>query len=415
MEIIRIRLYDLLFSISKAGDFVTPVLMNHQQKVAYLSFKIAEHLGLQQSQQIEIMLAGLVHDIGALAKDEKLELMLAEPENIHTHSIRGANLLRGFSPLRNISEIIRYHHVPWDNGNGKVYNGQPVPFASHIVHLADKVCIMHSKGDPISFISSMVQRQHNSVFVPELVDCLLEFVDMNYIWLDLNHDPLQDISDIIATGSILPLEIDNILELSYIFSHIIDFRSRFTACHSAGVASTAEKLAELFNFSPYERKMMLIAGYLHDLGKLSIDNGILEKPDKLTERERAIIQSHTYYTYHWLKPIKQFQTINLWASLHHEKLNGKGYPFKVKGDNLSLGSRIMAVADIFTAVTEDRPYRKGLDRAETTRILNGMVKDGSLDPNIVSVLIEQFVEINDLRIKSQAKALEGYKKFMESI
>jgi HD-GYP domain-containing protein (c-di-GMP phosphodiesterase class II) len=82
---------------------------------------------------------------------------------------------------------------------------------------------------------------------------------------------------------------------------------------------------------------------------------------------------------------------------------------------LSLGSRIMAVADIFTAVTEDRPYRKGLDRAETTRILNGMVKDGSLDPNIVSVLIEQFVEINDLRIKSQAKALEGYKKFMESI
>ena len=416
MEKIRINLYDLLISLSKSGDLVTPLLTNHHQKVAYLSYKLAEELGFSERQQFETLLAALVHDIGAMTKEEKLELVHTEQENVHHHAFRGANLLKEFAPLQDISDIIRYHHVPWDYGKGQYYKGYPISMASHIIHLADRVCIIHSIDNHTGRIGSEVTQRRDSIFIPELTDCLIKLLKIDYIWLDLNdQEPLNKIPELSETCDIISLEIDNLVEISHIFSHIIDFRSRFTARHSAGVAKTAERLSELFSFSPYEKKLILIAGYLHDLGKLAIDNSILEKPGKLTEQEISIVRSHTYYTYQWLKPIKQFHTINLWASFHHEKLNGNGYPFHIKGDNLTLGSRIMAVADVFTAIAEDRPYREGMNRDKTVRILTNMVTDGSLDENVVNVLIDNYEQINDLRIKAQALAYEKYKSFTDNV
>lgn len=120
---------------------------------------------------------------------------------------------------------------------------------------------------------------------------------------------------------------DEIIELTKIFANIIDFRNPFTATHSAGVAKTAEKLAELAGFSENECKMMLVAGYLHDLGKLAVSKSILDKPGNLDPGERNVIRSHAFYTYRLLQAIKGFEIINKWASFHHEKLNGKGYSF----------------------------------------------------------------------------------------
>src|SRR5690606_8284531 len=114
------------------------------------------------------------------------------------------------------------------------------------------------------------------------------------------------------------LNLDELIKLSEVFAYIIDFRSPFTANHSLGVAQVARKLAELAGFSENECKMMLIAGYLHDIGKLAISNEILEKPEKLETDEFNIIKSHVFYTYRTLESIKEFETINIWASLHHE-------------------------------------------------------------------------------------------------
>jgi len=160
--------------------------------------------------------------------------------------------------------------------------------------------------------------------------------------------------------------------------------------------------------------MMLIAGYLHDLGKVTVDNSILEKPGKLNEDEFNIIRAHTYYTYHLLYAIPQFDTIKIWASYHHEKLNGTGYPFHIKEDNLPLGSRIVAVADVFTAITEDRPYRKGMDDEQAIRVLNSMVAEGALDGMVVQVLLDHFHEINTLRQHAQLEAAERYDRFLQT-
>lgn len=416
MDKIKVNLYDLLLCLSNAEDLVSPDFPNHHRRVASLAFRLAQHINLPISQQKEIFMSALVHDIGALSMNEKLEIVDAEPENVNVHAFRGAKLLSEFTPLREAAYIIKFHHIPWNNGEGLMHNGEQVPLASHIIHLADRVCVMINSAKnvltQIPYILANIKNQKYTKFEPGIVDALLEISCREYIWLDIIHQTPQEMLSYLGALDIVDLDIDDIVDFAHLFSHIIDFRSRFTARHSAGVAKTAERLAELFYFSPYECKMMIISGYLHDLGKLAIDSAVLEKPGRLNDEEYNEMRMHTYHTYHLLDTIPQFRTVNRWASYHHEKMNGKGYPFHIDGDNLTLGSRIMAVADVFSAITEDRPYRTGMEEGQARIVLSNMAVNGSLDRTVVEKLIENFDSINILRRAAQEKASEEYEKFM---
>lgn len=416
MDKIRINLYDILACISNTQDLVSPKLSNHHQQVAYLAFRLSEHMNLPVEQQYDIFIASLIHDIGALSTKEKLELIETEPVNVNNHGFRGAKLFEGFKPLRNSAGIIKFHHLPWNDGKGSTYMGEDVPIASHIIHLADRTCALinpdHNIITQIPDIVSKIRKQAGSIFRPDVADALFDISMIEYIWLDLiSPAPAKKIA---TNGifNIFALEIDDIVDLALIFSRIIDFRSHFTACHSAGVAKTAEKLAQLIGFSPYECKMMLTAGYLHDLGKVAIRDDVLEKTTKLNEEEFNEMRTHTFYTYQSLEPLEQLRIINTWASFHHEKLNGKGYPFHISAEGLSIGSRIMAVADVFTAITENRPYRKGMGFDDAKEVLCDMVASNELDGRIVKLLIENYNELNNIRQISQLEAAEQYKKFL---
>ena len=243
------------------------------------------------------------------------------------------------------------------------------------------------------------------------MDVLVSLTKDEFIWLDLiSQSPVDKVN--IDLFDIVELKMEDIIDFSRIYSQIIDFRSSFTARHSAGVAVIAEKLAKLVGFSPIECKMILVAGYLHDLGKLAIDNSVLEKPSKLNVDEFNEIRSHTYFTYQLLDRIPQFRIINEWASYHHERLDGNGYPFHIDGIHLSLGSRIMAVADVFTAITENCPYRQGMNDQHAIEVLNEMVADGGLDGKIVTLLVDHFKQINQLREDAQEIAAQKYSHFL---
>ncbi|HHX73839.1 MAG TPA: HD domain-containing protein, partial [Firmicutes bacterium] len=232
------------------------------------------------------------------------------------------------------------------------------------------------------------------------------------LWLDLVNNYLHQVIPETLVFDTMDLNLDDTISLTKIFASIIDFRSPFTAYHSAGVAKTAEKLAELAGFSKEECKMMLVAGYLHDLGKLAVKNDVLEKPSKLDVEEYNIIRSHTYYTYRLLQPIRAFEQFNIWAASHHERLDGTGYPFQLTGDSLSLGARILTVADVFTAITENRPYRKGLDNKETLQILQQQAAKRALCPYVVSILAENIVAINRVREEAQLEAGKEYNYYI---
>ena len=171
--------------------------------------------------------------------------------------------------------------------------------------------------------------------------------------------------------------------------------------HSSGVAASAVALAQRLKLSPREILLMRAAGYLHDLGKLTVPSEILDKPAKLAPEEWSIMKGHTYHTFHILNTIGGMPQMSEWAAFHHERLDGKGYPFRHKAKDLTLGARIMAVADIFTAITEDRPYREGMPRQEVISVLDKQVCNSALDGDIVSVLKDDYEGIDSTRREEQ--------------
>jgi HD-GYP domain-containing protein (c-di-GMP phosphodiesterase class II) len=204
------------------------------------------------------------------------------------------------------------------------------------------------------------------------------------------------------------LDTEGILGLSRLIARIIDFRSRFTATHSSGVAASAEALALLSGRPAAECEQMRIAGLLHDLGKLAVPAELLEKPAPLSTNERALMRCHTYLTRRALENVRLFESITAWGSDHHERIDGQGYPYHVRGGDLSEGSRIMAVADVFTAITEDRPYRAGMDRTSAKKVMYDMVAQAAIDPDIVNLLMSNFEELNCIRADAQSEAVREY-------
>jgi HD-GYP domain-containing protein (c-di-GMP phosphodiesterase class II) len=406
-------MFDLMMSLSMAMDLISPELANHHKQVSYLSFALASEYGLSVEEQKNLVLAGAVHDIGAIRLKDRLELMKYLPENPHERSEFGYKLLKTMKVLLPIAEQVRFHHVYWDYGNGQKFNDHDVPLSSHILHLSDRISVLI---DPSKNVLSQVRdiknhiiEQKDKMFHPDLVDTFLNMADKEYLWLDMTSNYINSI--ILKSLEFEPLEQENLLDIAKLFSRIIDFRSPFTATHSSGLAVTATCIAKFSRFSDHDCAMMEMAGYLHDLGKLAVPAEILEKPQLLTAEDIHIVRAHTYYTYRILEQIEGLQEVNSWASFHHERMDGKGYPFHIKGENLSLGSRILAVADVFTALTEERPYREGLDEVKTMKIMKSMANSGTLDENIVNLVDSNFEIINNARAEAQESARHLHNEF----
>ncbi len=410
------NLFDLLVCITKAVDLISPEVTDHHQQVAYLSYHVADALGLSIEEKQILVVSALLHDVGAIALRDDLDFVEEEHSNINDHAFLGARLVADFPILADVSAVIKFHHIPWNNGAGTAFLGETVPRFSHIIHLADRIAVLIKRDvcilSQIQFMKEYVKKRRGTLFAPDLVDAFLQICDREALWLDLTYQPsVTNITDGLALDAV-KLTLDEVVDLTQIFARIIDFRSSFTAMHSAGVAAAAVKLAELSGLSEDECKMMHIAGNLHDIGKLAIPREILEKQGSLEPSEYDIIRSHSFYTYRLLKPICGFETITQWAAYHHEKLNGRGYPFHLKAHGLSLGSRIMAVADIFTAITENRPYRAGMPKEQALSVLKRMAETGGISPDIYALLGKHYEAVTHVRKRAAEQTVDRYSKIL---
>ncbi len=416
---INLSLWDLISPISRTIDMMAPALAEHHMRVAYLAMRIGEELHLPQQTLIDMAIAGALHDIGAFSVKNRLDLLVFDDHHCDPHSRAGYLLLNGFKPFADIGPIILYHHLPWNHGQGLSFAGAPVPETAHILHLADRVAVlMHHETSPLSQVSVIceaIARNAGAVFAPDHVAALMRFAERDYVWLEASSKFVEAILKKRVGRHSLMVEMDELLGLARLICNIIDFKSEFTATHSSGVAATAVSMARKVGFSEQECTKLEIAAYLHDLGKLAIPSEILEKPDKLTPEEWHIMRTHVYYTYHILEFIEPFGDITPWASLHQERLDGSGYPFKYMAADLPLGARIMAIADVFTSINENRPYHEGRDKEEATRILRDMAAHDKLDAPLVDVLLIHFDEINALRIAAQTKARKEYDDFQAAL
>ncbi len=163
------------------------------------------------------------------------------------------------------------------------------------------------------------------------------------------------------------------------------FKSVFTFEHSKGVSQLSRFIGSLLELSDDTLDMLEVAGLLHDLGKLNIPYEILEKPGPLTKAERAIMLRHSFESYQILSRIKGFEEIAQWAAFHHEEITGTGYPFRKKQDGLSIECSIIAVADVFQALAQNRPYRNSLPPEKIMAIMTETSLNGKLDVGLTTL------------------------------
>ncbi len=414
----KIGLFDLVACLSDAMDFIDPAVVSHHKQVASIACGIGQEMGLPPAAQQEIVLAGALHDIGAFSLKERKDILAFEIENPHPHAEKGYVLLRTFMPLAGIAPIVRFHHLPWNQGNGAEFKGQHVPLESHILHLADRVAVLiHRDCEVLSQVPAICRRireETDKMFMPHVVDAFNNLASKEYFWLDIVSAPLQTgFSQKFEQAAIGPAS-EDLVSFSRLFSRIIDFKSSFTATHSAGVAAVAETLSRLLGFTESECRLMRVAGYLHDLGKLAVPAEILEKSSRLTEKEFNVIRHHTFYTYRILETIPLLHVLNTWASFHHERLDGSGYPFHLTSKDIPRGSQIMAVADVFTAITENRPYRAGMTRKSAVRVLDRMARNSAISKEPVAVLKANYDDVDAARTHAQASASTDYECLRES-
>ncbi|MBF0503192.1 MAG: HD domain-containing protein [Candidatus Riflebacteria bacterium] len=415
----NIPVFDLLSALSEVTNWVSPELMHHHRQVAYMAWNIGEELGMPAQDLDDLVMAGLMHDIGAFTLKKRLETLQFEMTTGREHAEQGYLLMRGFEPFAHAAEMVRYHHLPWQNGQGAEASGKPVSLGCHLLHLADRIAVLIDRRvevlGQVPRIRSAIESHADSLFNPELIKCFSRRSVQEALWLDMVSSSIESTLRRISPLSVLNLNIEGLLSLGNLFRCVIDFRSPFTATHSSGVAASACTLAGLMRLPDHTCRLMRVAGYLHDLGKLGVPTEILEKPDKLTLEETNVVRHHPYGSIRSLEAIVDLREITAWGALHHERINGSGYPFHLNTGKLPLEVRIMAVADVFTAVTEDRPYRAGMTSDQTRNVLEGMVRSSCLDPVIVDVLVSNFDVVDIARRVAQQSSIDEYKGFIEDI
>lgn len=305
-EKLRISLFEMAMCFSEALDLVSPKVVDHHKRVASLAFRIAGEAGFAAEERGTILIAGLLHDLGAVTQQERLEALSFELDFPQLHAERGYQLLQGndlFSAAA--AAIIRFHRLPWGNGNEVSDSGTPVPFASHVVHLADRIaCCSSATG------RSSDSRRGSSNASPR------------------------------GGGRSSPRQ---------------------------GLAPPAAGRAD-------------------------------QSPFPATFRRDETLQPH-----HRLSQPVHSQSLERGGGGGRAACRvGKGYPFRYSGENLPLGARIMSVADIFTALSEDRPYRRGMPQADIARTLEDMARNRLLDDHLVALATGRFETIDAVRRCAQS-------------
>lgn len=387
------NLNEFLMSISFALDFVEMDILgvksNHSKRTAYISLKIAEEIGLNSEQLCDIVALTIMHDNGASEKSlhDKFKTVNAL-ENLKEHCIIGERNSRQYPFLTNVEDVIKYHHERYDGTGFFHLKGDEIPLMSQIIQLGDIVDrtfdLQNNNFEMQQKITNFVKVQRERLFSPGLVDAFCNITKNTSFWDNLKDhfiDTALNADTPVYTKNLTLLEIRKI---TGVLSTIIDSKSKYTEKHSMDLCAKVSIMADFYKMHLDEKTKLMLAADLHDIGKLAVPNRILDSPAGLNKEDFEIIKKHTYYTRLALQNINGFEDITEWAANHHEKLNGKGYPFGKTAKELDFNSRLMACLDIYEALTEERPYRKSLSHEEAMRILKNMSNDGLIDTKITA-------------------------------
>ncbi|GAB1270187.1 HD domain-containing protein [Aurantivibrio infirmus] len=301
-------------------------------------------------------------------------------ELIQTRCTRGADIARR---LRFEEPIAQGIHSLDEHFNGKGRPeglvGSAIPIYSRIALLSQVIDVMHSSGGKSAVIEEINSRK-GSWFDPELTDAFNSIAKESSFWQELNSKNIDATILSLEPGEFTkPLDEDFLDDIAEAFGQVVDAKSPYTAGHSTRVGLYTMLLAEELGINSERRRWLKRGALLHDVGKLGVSNSILDKPEKLSDEEYESVKMHAVYTGEILERIKPFRELAQVSSAHHERLDGKGYPLGLKSENIALETRIITTADIFDAITAERPYRGAMSVDKTLSIMSNSI-DTAIDP-----------------------------------
>ncbi len=388
---LEVDLRQVIIAIETAVSLVGMNDTNHGKRVGFIASQIGQQLGFSDAENQYAFELGLLHDCGVSTEQMHANLVnYFDWNNAHVHCEIGYRLLKQFEPLEKFAAPIFYHHTPWKELINKDVTPRDVRMAN-LIFLADRVDVLaaqHYATDILlsskEIVNTITRNYSGTYFDPELVQAFCEVEKSEAFWIALEDRHITRYTwDMGHFKAKHPITLQQLKQLSMILSYIVDQKSPFTAEHSIRVADLASYLAAVYGLPSEQCVKVEVAGLLHDLGKLHTPDNILEKPGPLDELERSIMNQHSYETYEILRHIDGLQEISVWAAYHHEGLNGGGYPFHPRQRDMSTEARIIAVADVFQALVQDRPYRKGMGLDQIFKILDEQAAAGKLDSSIV--------------------------------
>lgn len=364
--------------------------VSHSKRTALASLCIAEELNYDENRLKNLYIASSTHDIGAV---EAFAEAHGDSSFIYEHSEFGSGIIKKLPLDKCISRFIKFHHESWNGSGPNGLAGSDIPEEAQIIHIADMFELIYNDEQPYwmqkDYIINWIQSNREKMFGGYITDAFLEACKTERFWLDMEN---INTNPVILTRKHPPIKasvsLDTIKNIAVVFAAIIDKKSAFTHEHSIGLSNYVSLFCKYYNFDKETTMKMKIAALLHDIGKLAIPNHILDKPGKLSINEYTIIKSHTYYTKLILGNTSGMEEITPWAANHHETLKGTGYPEGIGAERLCHKSRVMAVCDVYQALTENRPYRDGMKKEKALGIIDSMAETGNLDSDIIKDLKE---------------------------
>jgi len=307
-------------------------------------------------------------------------------EMILSRCTRGSDIAHTLGFSRAVQRGIYHLDEHWDgSGRPQHLQGERIPLIARIALLAQVADVFHTHAGRDASIAEITRRAH-TWFDPKLVETFLSIAKDANLWEQLQSPFLDSrISAFLPADQIRVVDDDYLDAIATAFGQVIDAKSPYTANHSTRVGGLAMRVADAMNVPESRRRGLYRAALLHDVGKLGVSNAILDKPGPLNDREWEEMRSHANHTFEILDRIGPLHEMAAIAAGHHERLDGRGYPFGLSDESIRRETRIITVCDFYDALSSARPYREALDPVEALVIM-GEAVGSAIDPDCFEAL-----------------------------
>jgi len=314
-------------------------------------------------------------------------------ELIQTRCQRGADIARRLRFGESVAAGIHGLDEHWDgSGRPARLRGPEIPILARIALLAQVVDVFRTTEGPDAAMREARSRA-GGWFDPSLVDALGRVGADPRFWAQLDAADLdRAVYDLEPGRHRIAVDDDYLDEIAQAFGQVVDAKSPYTAGHSTRVALYADLLAQRLGVDEGRRRWLRRGALLHDIGKLGVSNAVLDKPGKLDAGEWEAVRMHAAHTEAILSRIGSFAELARVSAAHHERLDGRGYPRGLAAHEITLETRIITTADIFDAITAERPYRPAVPIPRTLEIMAGQVGVG-IDARCFEALADICVDL----------------------